>query len=194
LYAPYFNLSANADKPQGLASLLLVLQVTSLALWVQFPITRVAIPAAALNLIGILALFCLTLYEHSRTVRPSTWICLYILASAVADSVLLRTLSNREYKSSIPIIGVVSSSIGTKICFLVIESTSKTPYLKDKDEYGPEEVTGVFGRSFLWWLNSLFWRGHHNILGLDDLYPIDHDLRATPLRSNMQDAWKKRSI
>ena len=176
-----------------MAGLLLALQVASLALWAQLAITRVAVPAAALSLIGMLAVFALTLFEHSRTVRPSTLICLYILASIVADSVLLRTLHARGYSRSIPIVGVVSTSIATKLCFLVLESTPKTSYLKNKDDYGPEEVTGVFGRGVLWWLNSLFWHGHHNVLTLNDLYPIDHDLRAIPLRSNMQQEWKKRS-
>jgi ATP-binding cassette subfamily C (CFTR/MRP) protein 1 len=142
----------------------------------------------------MLAVFGLTIFEHGRTVRPSTLICLYILASVVADSVLLRTLHTRGYSHSIPLVGIVSTSIATKLCFLILESTPKTPYLKDKGEYGPEEVTGVFGRAVLWWLNSLFWSGHLNVLTLDDLYPIDHDLRATPLLSNMRGAWQKRSI
>ena len=41
---------------------------------------------------------------------------------------------------------------------------------------------------------SLFWQGHRNVLTINDLYPLDHDLGAKPLLSNMQEAWQKGAI
>jgi hypothetical protein len=129
--------------------------------------------------------------EHGRTIRPSSVICLYLLAAITSDSVQLRTLFIRKYVPSIA--KLVALSIAAKVLLLGLESTSKQSYLKAKKEYGPEEVTGIFGRSVFWWLNSLFLLGRQKILSPADMFPLNHDLRAQLLQKRMQESWQSKT-
>ncbi|KAF2434238.1 P-loop containing nucleoside triphosphate hydrolase protein [Tothia fuscella] len=147
---------------------LLGIQVTSLALWIHEAFSSVAIAAAVMSLVSMSAVCGLTIFEHSRTIRPSTWIFLYLLASVAADSVQLRPLYLRRWSFSISTLA--SALIAGKLVLL---------------------TASVFGRSVFWWLNSLFRLGSGKILSLDDLYPLDQDLRSKSLRSRMLQAWHK---
>jgi hypothetical protein len=137
------------------------------------------------------AVAILTIFEHRRTIRPSTLICLYLLASIIADSVQLRTLQIRGYSQSIS--AIISAGIICKSILLLLESFSKQSYLEAKEDYGPEEVTGVFSRSVLWWINSLFLLGNRKILSLKDLFPLDHELYSEVLQRQMKKSWKSMS-
>jgi ATP-binding cassette, subfamily C (CFTR/MRP), member 1 len=133
--------------------------------------------------------FALTALEHNRTIRPSSLISIYLLASILADSVQIRTLYIRKYIPSIARL-LVSSATG-KTLLLLVESLPKTSYLRAIEPYGLEEIIGVFGRSVLWWLNSLFLTGSRKVLCLSDLFPLDRQLRSKELKSRMIQHWEK---
>ncbi|KAF2663667.1 hypothetical protein BT63DRAFT_465330 [Microthyrium microscopicum] len=172
-------------------SLLLVgVQTSCLALWVKAEISAVAIAAAVMSLICLSTVCGFAVFEHGRTFRPSTWICLYLLLSVAGDAVQLRTLYLRHYDNDIS--AITSSLLAGKLLLLIMESLPKELNGNQTISYSPEETTSVFGRSVFWWLNSLFWLGSRKILSLDDLYPLDHALYSKSLHSRMQVSWNKR--
>ncbi|PYI02725.1 P-loop containing nucleoside triphosphate hydrolase protein [Aspergillus sclerotiicarbonarius CBS 121057] len=78
----------------ALVALLLVIKLLLLVLWSlpRVPKTNVSIPSAAVSLISTLALLVLSRYEHSRSLRPSNLICLYLLTTTLFEIVHVRTL------------------------------------------------------------------------------------------------------
>ena len=80
------------------------ISIASLILWTKSPITRISVPAAALDLVGALSLVALLGFEHVRNVRPSTVLLLYVFASIIAGGKKARhdkkPSSSKKLKSS----------------------------------------------------------------------------------------------
>jgi hypothetical protein len=141
---------------------------------------------AVLAALGVLALVTV---EHTKTVRPSTITSVYLLATIIVECVELRTLLLRAY---VPLISkLVAASVVSKVVLLLLESTSKTRTLKLGAEYAPEEVSGLFNRMFLLWVNALLWKGYKGILKQEDMFPLDEKLRSSKLSDQMIDCWEK---
>ncbi|QKX61400.1 uncharacterized protein TRUGW13939_08548 [Talaromyces rugulosus] len=64
----------------------------------------------------------------------------------------------------------------------------------------PEETSGIYSKSFFFWLNQLVISGFRRVLRNCDLYPIDGDMSSSVLRRRMKNAWsaatrdKKRAL
>jgi len=54
-----------------------------------------------------------------------------------------------------------------------------------------EETAGLFSRSLLLWLNSLFLRGYRHKLTVDDLPPLDDQLTSARLTEALNESWRK---
>ena len=142
-------------------------------------------------LLGAIAVVILVILEKQRTIRPSSLISTYLTAGVLADIIQLRTLTLRGYVPSIVIL--LSLSVAGKLVALVLESLPKRSHLEPAKvgAYGPEELTGIFGRLVFWWLNPLFLRGSKSLLTLDDLGPLDRELLSGRLQKRVQVLWEK---
>jgi len=133
----------------------------------------------------------LSYLEHTRSIRPSTTIILYLLFSTLLDIPQARTLYLRH--DSAPIAGVFSAVIAGKLTLLFLETRNKIHCLQEPYKgYPPEALDGVLSRTLLWWLIPLFWKGFKRILTLDDLFAIDPGLSSEALRNSMVENWAKR--
>jgi ATP-binding cassette, subfamily C (CFTR/MRP), member 1 len=138
-------------------------------------------------LAGILIL-CLSLLEHSRAIRPSSLLSIYFVVSLSLDAVQIRTLYLKHVEPKI--LGLFIADIVIKLILLLLESKSKRSYLKAPyNSYSPETTSGIFNRSFFWWLNPVVLIGFRKILTLDDLYTSDLELLSEPLLLRMQNSW-----
>lgn len=175
-------------------SLLAGLQLTLLILWTTNPTIRTltSVPSAILSLVGALAIYPLSYLEHTRSVRPSTLLEVYLIASLLLNIPQARTLFLRH--NDISIAAVFAASIGAMLLLWILEARNKTKHLKyPYKEYPPEATRGVWNRTFFWWLNSLFVRGFKRILSLEDLYQTPPSLSSERLRDEMQAVWDQRS-
>lgn len=155
------------------------------------PLTRATIPAAVLSFIVALAVCVLSAYEHTRGIRPSTILTLYLLTSVAFDSVQVRTLY--LHKDANAILSLFTTAIGIKFALLLLEGRSKQSYLKAPyNKFSPETTSGVLNRSFSWWLNPLLTAGWKKILTLNDLFETDQGLLSEPLLQHITHAWNKR--
>ena len=168
-------------------------QLASLVLWTSYPLsqTPATITAATLSVIDAVAIVTLSYLEHTRSVRPSAILNVYLLVSLVFDSVQVRTLFLRH--DTPPSLVVLSTtSVSAKAVLLILEAQSKRPYLKfPYRSYPPEATSGILNRSFFWWINSLFIGGFRRLLSVNDLYAPDVGLSSKPLQVRMQKAWNQ---
>lgn len=149
-----------------------------------------SIASAALEFLVSLLVIFLSRYEHTRAVKPSHLLQLFLLLLLSCDVVRLRTLYLVEYPSSI----LATASIrAILICgLLVIESVNKRRLLKrDEDKNLPvEETIGLFTKRFFWYLNGLFKTGYRKVLTPGDLMSIDRSLVSDDIRSGFRKYWQ----
>lgn len=148
------------------------------------------VPAAAIALLGSLAIVGLSSAEHHRSVRPSTLLITYLLLSAAFDAVQIRTFF---LIADVRLGVILSVSLVIKLTILVCESTDKRSLLREPyKSYPPEAIVGVINRSLFWWLNRLFRAGLGKILTTDDLFALDPDLRSSILSEQIIRCWDSR--
>ena len=116
--------------------------------------TRATLAAASLTLIDALGLCYLSHAEHMHSIRPSALISIYLLVTLPFDIVHCRTLwLNGETG---PVAAAFSSMLGVKIMILVTEAIEKRAILLVRyQDSSPEVTSGIYSRSFFFWLNSL---------------------------------------
>ncbi|PHH63516.1 hypothetical protein CDD81_5797 [Ophiocordyceps australis] len=175
------------------AIVLAILQIALLVLWSRDVAgrNRATLPAAIVNAIVALEMVVLSAMEDARSICPSAMINVYLLFTLILDAVQTRTLWLRH--SNTAIAAVFSASVGVKAMMLVLEGLEKRGRLfQQYQQLPPESTTGVLNRSLLWWLNSLFAKGHRNFLAPKDLFQLDEELTADSLSARMQHAWSCR--
>ncbi|KAF7919657.1 hypothetical protein EAE99_008509 [Botrytis elliptica] len=152
--------------------------------------TRTSIPSLALYNIVVVFLCILSYQEHTKSIRPSSILNVYLLCTLVFDAVQSRTIWLIDNDTAIA--GVFTASLALKLCMLLLEVREKHHLLYyDDRKHGPEERSGIFNRAVFWWLKDLLVLGRKNILALEDLYPLDEDLSTGDLLPKFQTAWEK---
>jgi len=165
-------------------------QLGLLICWSRNQLTWAALPSGILSFLAGIVLLCLSRLEHSRAIRPSLLLNIYLLVSLSFDAVQVRTLYLKHVDPSI--LGLFTADVVIKVVLLLLESKSKRSYLKAPyNSYSPETTSGIFNRSFFWWLNPVVLTGFRKILTLDDLFTSDLDLLSEPLLHQMQKSWNK---
>jgi hypothetical protein len=151
------------------------------------------VPTTVVSVVGSL-LFCLLSYtEHVYSVQPSLLLNAYLFVSLLFDIARARTLWLRDYNHYHEVIAIVfTASVGLKVVILVLEAIEKRWILRPQYKaYPPEAISGIYNRSFFWWLNPLFRRGFSSILFIEDLFTLDKHLAAEYLQERLQGAWDR---
>ncbi len=137
------------------------IQTALLILNVQNPSlrTRATIAASALTLLDALGLCLLSHIEHVRSIRPSAIINVYLLLTLPFAVASARTLWLSGATRSIA--AVSTSTLGVKVMILITEAIEKRDILLDRyRNSSPETTSGIYSRSFFWWLNKLMTTGY----------------------------------
>lgn len=152
--------------------------------------TRVTIAAAALSVMDALGLCVLSHIEHLRSIRPSAIINAYMLLTLPFDVARTRTLWID--RATDPIAALFTSTLAVKVLILVTEAFDKRHLLLERyRHFSPESTSGIYSRSFFWWLNTLMRTGFHRVFQDEDLYPIDGDMRSVSLYNHAQAVWDR---
>jgi hypothetical protein len=142
--------------------------------------TSTTVAESALAFIASLGLCLLSRLEHLRSIRPSPIINGYILLTLIFDIARVRTLFLNSDNRSIA--GVFSSMIGVKVMVLLAEAVEKRKLLLGPyRDLSPEETSGIYSKSFFFWLNQLMTSGFQRVLQNHDLYPIDSYMSSSIL-------------
>ncbi|OQO09094.1 hypothetical protein B0A48_05985 [Cryoendolithus antarcticus] len=174
-------------------ALLAVTQLALLIVWAVTPVlpTRASIPAATLSFLASLALLFLSSIEHSRSVRPSAVINLYLFGSLILDIPQARTLWLRSGPRSLP--GVFTAGVAAKTVSLLLEARSKRRSLFQPYRLlAPEALVSLYDQAVLWWLIPLFKSGFRGIISIESLYPVDTSLSSDDVDQRSQRVWNTR--
>lgn len=150
--------------------------------------TRATIVASVLALVDTIALCVLSHAEHLYSIRPSYIINVYLLLTLPFDVTRCRSLW--MLGSTMPVAATFSSSIAIKSMILVTEAIEKRHILLERYRHAsPEATSGIYSRSFFFWLNNLMRTGFTRVLSNEDLYPIDDEMTSRYLSDHAQKAW-----
>ncbi|KAJ5898746.1 ABC transporter integral membrane type 1 [Penicillium taxi] len=139
--------------------------------------TTATIAASVLSFVASLGLCVLSHFEHSRSIRPSPIINGYILITLIFDVARVRSMFldlNSKF-----VAGIFSGMIGVKVMVLLAEAVEKRNILLEPYRgLSPEETSGIYSKSFFFWLNQLMTSGFQRVIKSQDLYPIDSDMSS----------------
>jgi len=152
-----------------------------------------AVPSAALNFVGSLVLCLLSFFEHTRCVRTSFLLNVYLLFTVIFDAARSRSYS---LESSLELISTLfTTRVGVKLFLAIFEARGKQSILLPEYAGYPAEATsGVYSRALFWWQNALFRTGFSNAIGVDDLFDLDKHLRSSYLHQRIQPAWESSKL
>ncbi|KAG4438100.1 hypothetical protein IFR05_006421 [Cadophora sp. M221] len=150
--------------------------------------TGTSIASASLVFADALGLCLLSQVEHSRSVRPSTIINTYLFFTLIFDIARTRTL----WLSQAPLPIAVTFTVTTilKFAAAIAEAIEKRNILLPPYQHtSPESTSGIYSRSFFWWLNGLMRTGYGRVVKEDDLFPIDDSMKSSTLTARAQKSW-----
>ncbi|KAH8700509.1 putative multidrug resistance protein [Talaromyces proteolyticus] len=169
-----------------------VLQLTLIALWStqSMPAGPVGIAASCLNTVVGVLLCLLSPLEHSRTLRPSSIINVYLL-SFLLDAVALRTLWMSTYSTDIR--NSFTAVFTVKGVLVGLEAVEKNRYFitEEDRQLSPYAKSGIYNRSIFWWINALLRLGYRQRLTPQDLHPLDPTMAAEVLHERFRLSWKR---
>ncbi|KAL4884486.1 putative ABC transporter [Aspergillus karnatakaensis] len=148
--------------------------------------TRLTTAAVALGFITSPILAWLSLWEHTRSPRPSTILTVYLLGTIPMDVARARTLFRMPGNHAIA--SVFITVVVCKGILLVLEAMEKRKLLLNP-RLAPEETAGIFNRSFLWWFNPLLLSGYKQSLTVDKLIAVDEDIAVEKSKDDIRRRW-----
>ncbi|KAL5448960.1 hypothetical protein PMIN07_004119 [Paraphaeosphaeria minitans] len=166
------------------------LQLATLVLWatdIQLLGHTPQLVGSAFALITVLLLCPLSYLEHTRAIRPSVLLNIYLFVTLFFDAAVLRTLWLMPSLAS-SIREVYTALFAIKIALTFLEAQEKTKHV-DTKESNPEAFSGIYSQGLFWWLNKLIWAGAKHLLRPADLYPVSSDMTSEVLGSNLWDRW-----
>ncbi|KFX95375.1 hypothetical protein O988_05811 [Pseudogymnoascus sp. VKM F-3808] len=146
----------------------------------SFHVTSMFIASSVLKLVSALFMITLSLFDHSKSPRPSVLLNSYLFLTLLLDAAQARTLFlSSGDKPELTYSSIFSATIALKVGILVLEAQRKAKWVSwDEKEHSPEETSGIFSLGVFFWLNRMFLEGYSKILSLKDLYPLDSTLSS----------------
>ncbi|OAG06384.1 P-loop containing nucleoside triphosphate hydrolase protein [Paraphaeosphaeria sporulosa] len=166
------------------------LQLATLVLWATDTQLRARTPAlvgSAFAFIAFLLSCPLSYLEHTRAIRPSALLNIYLFVTLFFDAAVLRTLWLMPSLAS-SICEIYTALFAIKVALMFLEAQEKAKY-DDAKEINPEAFSGIYSQGLFWWLNKLIWAGAKHLLSPADLYSVSSDMTSEVLGSNLWDRW-----
>lgn len=130
----------------------------------------------------------LSIIHHSRSVRPSGLLALYLIFSVLLDVAQARTLWLRRGNTTVA--AVFTLTVALKVLVLPVVMLEKRLMLKTPySEYPPEALGGMVNRGFFWWINALLVKGSSTRLEVECLFDIDRKLTVEFLLPRFRPSW-----
>lgn len=128
--------------------------------------------------------------SHTRSIRPSTPLTIYLGVSSLVDLARVRTLFfvHGTYVEA----GVNLASFFVKLAIFSLELLDKGGILEDKwKTTSPEALAGIYSRALFSWLNPLFLKGFRQILTVESLPEPDDEILGATVPTALEARWEK---
>jgi hypothetical protein len=150
-----------------------------------------SVASAVISFVGAAVLLVLSYFEHSRSVRTSFLLNVYLFLTIILDAARSRTYSLDENYEIISVL--FTTRVGVKLFLAIFEARSKKSLLLPEfADLPPEATSGVYNRALFWWQNALFRKGFSNSITVDDLFHLDKYLTSDYLQRQLQAGWYRR--
>ncbi|KAI0886932.1 ABC transporter [Annulohypoxylon maeteangense] len=207
-----------AIKLAALAGLLAA-QLAFLALRIRHPAfaTNASLASDILSAVATVAALVLSFADHTRALRPSTLLGLYLSVLVVLGIPRTRTFwlllhpSSANEDRSVPAVAtlvfaltsvaLLLESIEKKIDIAISSAPSQARSddegAKDEDSpvkaktLAPEQRSGIWTRTGFTWLAATFRAGYTRIITLNDLPPLDTGLESGQLGKTLEATWTR---
>jgi ATP-binding cassette, subfamily C (CFTR/MRP), member 1 len=169
-----------------------ILHLTLLSLWTgrKIPKTRLTIACLVLTTLVYIIFLVVSYLEHLRSVRPSTFLCVYLGTSLLLDLARVRTLF--LLPGSQVVARVFLAGFFCKSILLFLEMKEKRHLVgKEWQDASPEATSSIVNRTFFIWLNNTFFKGFRSDLTVDALTPLDGELLSASNSVALKDRWDK---
>lgn len=151
--------------------------------------TSFAIASAATTLVAAAALLPTLYLEHRHTLRSSSFIAIWLIATIFCDATRARSLFLRDLRQ-VAILATVSAVI--KGIIFCLEEVPKTRWIMDeetKKNTGKQAASGFVSRSLFLWINGMFYAGSKGVLKLEDLDSLGPSLASDHLLEHFHKFW-----
>lgn len=129
-------------------------------------------------------------FEHTRSIRPSTLLIVYISLSLLLDIAQVRTLFLIPQLGAIPQVSL--SCFVVKFVILILEAFEKqTMILPEWKTSAPEATGSVINRSLFIWLNKLLVKGFRTVLIVDSLPQLDNEILSATTPNALMTKWRR---
>ncbi|TDZ40639.1 ABC transporter atnG [Colletotrichum spinosum] len=174
-------------------AILAILQLALVGIWTSQNaagrLRTVSIAASSVSFVASLVVGGLSYIEHSKSLRPSSILNTYTLASLVLDGAILRTMWLSHL--SVALCAVFTASFAVKALLVILEAQAKTPCPAGGRVYSPEQTSGIYSRGLFWWLTPLLVTGFRRLLKPLDLFALDESMSAALLNKRFWACWNK---
>ncbi|CAH0048134.1 unnamed protein product [Clonostachys solani] len=152
---------------------------------------NIEITAAACALLAALTALILSWLTHSRCLRPSFTLTIFLFLTFLLNGAQSRTLLTIS-PSSWGIGYIFSTATCVKALALLLESYPKT-WASGPKHPSPEPTLGIFSIMTYCWLNPLILLGSRKLLGVSDLYNLDPPMTSKELDPKFWVSWNTSS-
>ncbi|TDZ14283.1 ABC transporter atnG [Colletotrichum orbiculare MAFF 240422] len=155
-------------------------------------IGRLACASDALALLTSVLFILVSRLEHFRSRAPSALLQTFLLLTFLADAVRVRTewLVTLQIGRDHVAVVLLGAQLCLKFVLLIVESLAKPSYITlPAGQATREEVSGIFGKSLMLWINPLLRLGYRRNLTLDDLEPVDDGISGERGLKRLKEAW-----
>jgi len=115
----------------------------------------------------------------------------FLFVTFLLDAAMLRTLWLSSFNLAIRYLFTACFII--KFVLVVLEGVEKRAhFIPEYQNLGPEDSSGFYGQSILWWLHGIIVLGGRQVLKPTDLYPISKDMSSEELGNTFWELWTNR--
>ena len=180
----------------GTSIMLMSAQIAVLVLWYILALVRsdISVASAVLLCASSLCISVILYAEHIYSIRPSTFLSIYLSLTMLLDIAKCRSYFLRSGYE--PIGGIYIATIVLKATLLLLEEISKRGLVYQnrlRFPIGNEAVSGFWNRSLFLWLNSTLILGFRSMLKVEDLPYLGPEFNSEELFHQFQPHWKKGS-
>lgn len=150
-----------------------------------------SIAASVFSNIGSLMLGVALYYDHFYALQSTSFLSLFLVVSICTETSRARSFFLRPGMGRVA--GLSLGCIVAKVILAVLLEVPKTldaPDYKDKTLV-PDDTVGFWGRMFIWWANTIFFRGFRNHLTMDDLGALEPSASSEHLAQQFEPTWMK---
>ncbi|KAF2158355.1 hypothetical protein M409DRAFT_38304 [Zasmidium cellare ATCC 36951] len=146
--------------------------------------TRATIAVNVVMLIAVLVMGLLSHLENRRSLRPSSLLTLYLLATTPMNAARCRTLWNMPSSNAVIATFIVFTALIAVALGLEL-APKDTLVLGEIEQPSSEEMRGIVERSLLTWIVPTFVYGYRNLFDTETLQSIDPKLARKRMKETV---------